>query len=78
MFGSLLNLTVNTLDSWDIEYRGNISNCWNKVMEHWLNGNHLNYPPTWEGLYELLKHINCGQVAADLKIAVNSWGTDSS
>ena len=69
-----LELTVNQLDGWESEYRGAVSRCWNKVMEHWLDegGVTEDYPATWEGLYTLLEDVQCTQVAEELKNALES------
>ena len=42
------------------------------VLSYWLDNPTSHYPATWEGLYELLKDSELGQVAADLKQAVDS------
>ena len=40
--------------------------CCEAVLSHWPD-----HPPTWEGLYELLDDSELGEVAAELKRAVN-------
>lgn len=73
-FGLLLGLELNKLDGIDSDYRGVSSSCWNRVMEHWLNGGgEPEYLPTWEGLYTLLRDIEHPNVARDLKKAVDAY-----
>ena len=68
----LLGITQNQLEVWEQQYSGNAQNCWRKVMEHWLNGGAKDkYPPTWDGLYDLLEDARCSQVAEELKRTVN-------
>ena len=75
-FGIQLGLTMSQLDSWDEQYRGNASTCWNKLMEHWLNGEgSRDYPPTWEGLYTLLQDGECANFAIALRKAVTACNT---
>jgi hypothetical protein len=71
-FGTLLGITQNQLGTWEEQYCGDINTCWTKIMECWLNGIGRNrYPPTWEGLYELLDDAQYSQVAEELKNAVD-------
>ena len=37
-FGMLLRLTINQLNVWEDQYRGDANKCWDRVMEQWLNG----------------------------------------
>ena len=46
--------------------------CCDAVLSHWLDNPPPYYPATWEGLYELLNDSELGQVASDLKQAVDS------
>ena len=39
-------------------------------MEHWLTGESVDYPPTWEGMYTMLEDAELAQVAMSLKEAV--------
>ena len=71
-FGTMLDLN-DELDSWEAQYHSDASMCWSKVMRHWLDGGGEDeYPPTWEGLYELLNDARCSQIAKKLKQAVQS------
>ena len=67
----MLNL-VDEIDAWDIQYQRDAGACWKKVMKHWLDGGgEKEYPPTWEGLYNLLVDVGCCTIAKELKAAVN-------
>ena len=71
-FGTLLGISRNQLKAWDRENRGDVTMCWEDVMEHWLSGGGTHdYPATWEGLYTLLRDCNFSTVAADLQMAVS-------
>ena len=70
-FGLALDLTPNQLDALDRQYRGDAFLSWNRVMDHWCQGGSAHYPPTWEGLYTLLKDMQYGQIAVDLEAAVS-------
>ena len=71
-FGMRLGFTLNKMEGWKMEYHGNVTVCWNKVMELWLSGEieSCDYPTTWEGLYELLIDNEYAIVAKDLEEAV--------
>jgi hypothetical protein len=47
-------------------------NCCEAVLCAWLDQSPRRYPATWEGLYDLLDDSELGQVAADLKQAVDN------
>ena len=42
------------------------------VFSHWLDHPPSDYPVTWKGLYELLNDCDLGQVATELKDAVEN------
>ena len=46
--------------------------CCEAVLSHWLDHPPSRYPATWEGLYELLDDSELGQVAIELKEAVDN------
>ena len=46
--------------------------CCEVVFSHWLDHPPHHYPATWEGLYELLNDSELGQVATELKQAVDN------
>ena len=71
--GLLLGLSLNQLDAWDEQYRGNATTCWTRVMDQWLGeGGTRDYPASWEGLYDLLEDAEHAQTATALKAAVDS------
>jgi hypothetical protein len=45
--------------------------CCDAVLSHWMDHPPHHYPATWEGLYELLNDSELGQVATELKQAVD-------
>ena len=72
-FGVLLGFTINQLEGWKIQYQGNLTLCWNKMIECWLIQNGTpEYPATWEGLYKLLKDAEFPTKADKLRTAVAS------
>ena len=46
--------------------------CCEAVLSHWLDHPPRRYPATWEGLYELLDDSELGQIAIELKQAVDN------
>ena len=46
--------------------------CCEAVLSYWLDHPPRHYPATWEGLYELLDDSELGQVATELKQAVDN------
>ena len=71
-FGMILGLTMSQLEGWKMEYQGNATACWRKVMDFWLTGEvkSCDYSVTWEGLYELLNDTKYSVVARELEEAV--------
>ena len=65
-----LVLPRQQLDVWD--KRLDDKECCEKVLYAWLDQSPRRYPATWEGLYELLDDSELGQVATELKQAVNN------
>jgi hypothetical protein len=44
-----------------------------KVMNYWLTHRHpSDYPPTWEGLCEMLEDVELAEVAVELRKAVEA------
>ena len=71
-FGRQLNLTEDTLDGWHTEALAVVRRCWEKVMQAWLGGQgQREYPPTWEGLYKLLRDVKKEAVVPVLREAVD-------
>ena len=70
-FGLLLGLSFNHLNGLETQFRGNPSECWNAVMDQWLNGGgSRDYRATWAGLYSLMTDAGFSKVARDLEKAV--------
>ena len=46
--------------------------CCEAVLSHWLDHPPRHYTANWEGLYELLNDSELGQVAIELKQAVEN------
>ena len=71
-FGTILGFEPNQLEEWKEESHDNLTKCWLKVMEEWLNdGSVQEYPTTWEGLYSLLNDCEHSETAIELETAVN-------
>ena len=68
-FGKLLDFKLNQLRGLK-EDHGGIDDCWDHVMQHWMDGGSKSYPPTWQGLYSLLEDTGFAAVASELKEAV--------
>ena len=66
------NLVVprQMLEAWAREK--DAQGCCEAVVSHWLDDPPPRYPATWDGLYELLNDSELGQVATDLKQAVEN------
>ena len=70
-FGLRISLTQNRMDGWFAESR-DVERCWEKVMQTWLDGQgQREYPPTWEGLYGLLRDVQKEGVVPALREAVD-------
>ena len=72
--GCLLEVPLPILRAWETKNLKNPLQCTNDVLSHWLeNPTESDYYPTsWEGLDRLLNHAELGQVAEDLKHALNN------
>ena len=69
--GTRLNLTENMMEGWWLDTRVT-ERCWRKVMQAWLDGRgQREYPPTWEGLYKLLRDVRKEAVVPVLREAVD-------
>ena len=69
-FGSMLEVTQNTMDEWHQTVLGDARQCWVKVMQAWLEQGHEEYPLTWKGLFDLLEDVECAGVVPQLKEAL--------
>ena len=70
--GIQLGIGQATLDGWRTANLGQSAECWVNVMSHWLDNGSQDYSKSWEGLYELLEDLRMGQVAKELRAAVES------
>ena len=70
--GCLLEIPLPVLQSWETENLKNQLKCTNTVLSHWLENPNDYYPVSWEGLDRLLDNTELGQVAEDLKQALNN------
>ena len=68
--GNLIEVPRQQLEVW--AKRKDDNECCEEVLSYWLDHPPPDYPATWEGLYELLNDSEIGQVAADLKEAVDN------
>ena len=68
--GNLVQVPRQQLEAW--AKRMDDKECCEAVLSHWLDNPPHNYPTTWEGLYVLLGDSELGQVATDLKQAVDN------
>jgi hypothetical protein len=71
----MLGIAEDNMDKWDNQYSGKVHKCWQKVMKHWLKGAGAHsdqYPPTWDGLYTLLRNAKYSKVAEQLEEAVRA------
>ena len=71
-FGKLLDFKFIHLRGLEQQYRGVGDDCWDHVMQHWMDGGSKSYPPTWQGLYSLLKDVGFAAVTIELKEAVEN------
>ena len=70
-FGLQVGLDMDQLKGWERQYHYDATRCWREVMMYWIKvGGTPDYPVKWEGLDELLKDVQCGEVAKDLKKAL--------
>ena len=69
--GKQLNITSNDLDGYYVKHNKDQNLCWDSVMTAWLQGQAANlYPLCWESLYKLLDEVLSGNIAAQLREAV--------
>lgn len=72
-FGSRVSLEPDQLEAWETRFQRDSTRCWCMIMQHWLNrGGTHDYPKTWDGLYKMLRDVQCSEVANELKEAVTS------
>lgn len=74
---SIWDIPENMLTAWREECRGIATRCWMKVMNCWLNKRFTPYPPTWDGLYEMLEDTEYAEEARRLREAVEQLQASS-
>ena len=70
--GCLLEIPLPVLQSWETEHLKSQLKCTNTVLSHWLENPTDYYPISWEGLCHLLEDAELGQVAEQLRQAINN------
>ena len=68
--GNLVQCSRQQLEVWAKEKEA--EDCCEAVFTHWLDHPPYYYPVTWDGLNELLIDSELGEIAADLRIAVDN------
>ena len=69
--GELLDLTYSKLQSLAQKHRDQPEECCREVLGLWLENPPKDYPTTWQGLIDLLKHSKLSEVAAQLRNALS-------
>ena len=69
--GTFVKVPYSELRVLQTENRG-AKYCCDQVLRHWLQHPPPQYPATWEGLYELLDDCELGQVATELRHALQN------
>ena len=70
-FGDLV-IPREQIDKWAAEDSNmQPDDCCEAMLSYWLDNPPPSHPVTWESLYELLELCDLGQVACNLKHAVN-------
>ena len=70
--GCLLEIPLPTIRAWETKNLKDPLQCTNDVLSHWLENPTDYYPTSWTGLDRLLDNVELGQVAEDLKQALNN------
>ena len=75
--GRLLDMSNDELDGISRKtLNDNTESCW-CVFSRWMDSDHVSYPPTWMGLYELLRGARKVRIAEEMKTALETLGIDS-
>ena len=71
--GNLLEIPLPILKSMEQQYRGDARVSMTAVFQYWILERPSDlYPLTWEGLDRLLNDAELGEIAEDLKQALNN------
>ena len=69
--GCLFEIPLPMIIGWEKKYCEDPIDSIDAVLSHWLENPTDYYPITWKGLYRLLEDTELGQVAKDLKLALD-------
>ena len=69
--GELLGLSYSKIESLAEKYRDQPKECCRAVLGLWLENPPKDYPTTWQGLVDLLRHSKLSGVAAQLRHVVS-------
>ena len=72
IIGELLGLPFPKLESIAMEHRDKPENCCRSVLGQWLDNPPPRYPTTWQGLLELLEDGKLGEIATQLRTALEN------
>ena len=72
IIGELLGLPFPKLESIAMEHRDKPENCCRSVLGQWLDNPSPRYPATWQGLLELLEDGKLGEIATQLRTALEN------
>ena len=72
--GRLLGLSSNNLDVISRETLRDCTMSCERVLSCWIDSEHASYPPTWRGLYDLLRVVRKVTVAETMKEALETHG----
>ena len=65
-FGLILGFSFHLLDTYEMNCRGQLVECCNEMMAHWLKGRGTAEPITWNTLVEALRNAHMDQLADKL------------
>ena len=72
IIGELLGLPFPKLESIAMEHHDKPENCCRSVLGQWLDNPPPRYPTTWQGLLELLEDGKLGEIATQLRTALEN------
>lgn len=70
--GELLDIPYSELESIFMKCHGNPKDCCRDILGQWLENPPPEYSATWQGLIDLLEDSRLGQVASELRIALEN------
>ena len=72
--GQLLDIPHGMLEGISMKYQHDPKECCRSVLAKWLENPPSDYPPIWQGLFDLLEDSQLGQVVTELKTALAKYG----